>query len=374
MAFSSSLFKTKATQEGYAEEYTSDVLAYAQKLENNGLPVIFSRKHLAILMGVQYGFLTHVIENTERYYRYFLLQKKNKSAQPREIMAPEKELKSIQKWIANQILDKVPVSEACKGFRKDISILHNAKPHEKPLLLLKVDLLKYFDTITEKRVYGLFKMLGYHPNLAVDLARLCTARHRRNYWDRIQANPQEAKVLQRLIQAKPRILPQGASTSPTIANLMAWKLDKRFLGMKAKNNFNYTRYADDLTFSINSKDVKLPSKEIIKSIIEEEGFYLNEKKLRYLKPGMKQHVTGLTVTHGVFVPKAFRKKVQQHIYYAKKYGPLDHMKKWEEKEGRRKNHYGFQDWLHGNIAYIYSIQPNLGNELLKEYNKINWEL
>lgn len=106
-----------------------------------------------------------------------------------------------------------------QGFRKNISIFDNAKVHEKAAMILKVDLLKFYDTITEKRVFGVFKNMGYIENLAYSLAKITTAKHRSSYWDSFDETSKD--VLSDFITIKPSILPQGTPTSPMLANIIA---------------------------------------------------------------------------------------------------------------------------------------------------------
>jgi len=103
-------------------------------------------------------------------------------------------------------------------------------------------------------------------------------------------------------------------------------MDKRFDALARKLGFNYTRYADDLTFSIKN-GAKLPSLKMIYKIIEEEGFYVNKKKTKFLNKGRAQYVTGLTVANGVNLNKKYRKSIERHIYFCKMYGVDSHLEK-----------------------------------------------
>lgn len=367
MSFSPKKFEAQARAEGHSDEFIRETLAYAENLRKKKLPVIFSRNHLAMLLGVQYTYLTHLIESRNGYYQPFKLAKRRGGF--REIMAPREELKAVQRWILVHILDKVKLHKACKGFRKGISIADNAAPHEGKQYILKVDLLKYFDTITEQRVYGVFKSLGYHPNLARDLAMLCTAKHSKRYWNSFSTGDKEE--LCDLIEEQPPVLPQGAPTSPALANFIATHLDHRMSRMAAKMKIKYSRYADDLTFSGNKYN--LP-KKLIHQVIEEEGLHVNKKKVKMFKRGMKQYVTGLTVTNGVHVSKKYRKEVMSHIYFAQKYGPEGHLE-WLKKTGKiRQYKYSFRDWLQGCIAHIYAVDKKHAETMMREFNKIDWKI
>jgi len=91
-------------------------------------------------------------------------------------------------------------------------------------------------------------------------------------------------------------LPQGAPTSPKLANLVTLRLDSRILGFVGKRGIIYTRYADDLTFSAFSSEKLTASLPFIRFIVASEGFTVNENKTRLAGPGRQHRVTGLVVT------------------------------------------------------------------------------
>ncbi len=380
MSFSLKDFIEKAKEQDRSQEFIDACVQYTNKLTDRSLPALFSLEHLAIEMGIQSNYLRILngdakgenydfgYEHKYSRYNYFKLKKRNGTY--REIMAPAKDLKYIQKWILENILVQFPLRQSCKGFRKEISIYDNAKVHEKADVILKVDLLKFYDTITEKRVYGIFKAMGYVENLAYSLAKLCTARHRYSYWD--DFDEQSKKVLYRLVEEKPPILPQGAPTSPMLANIAATNMDKRFEALALKMKFNYSRYADDLTFSI-IKGGELPSLKLITRIVNNEHFFINPDKVNYMKKGSKQYVTGLTTTNGVNVSKNKRKEIAEHIYYCRKFGVQSHLEK-RAKDFPNYNWLKYHNWLYGHICFIKSINKKASEKLFEDFNKINWSL
>lgn len=286
-------------------------------------------------------------------------------------MAPSKDLKYIQKWILINILSKYKLSDSCKGFRKGISIYDNAKPHESAHTILKIDLLKFYDTITDKRIYGVFKSMGYAKNLSYSLAKICTFPHGKIFWEKLI--DKEKEFFSNFIENNPPILPQGAPTSPMLANIIAKHMDFRFENLGLKLNFNYSRYADDLTFSIK-EDGKLPSIKYIKRIIEEEGFFINDEKISLMKKGTKQYVTGLTTTNGINVSKKWRKELSTHIFYCRKIGVEKHLNYRKQNKNQFKNYsvLNYHDWLYGHICFINSISKEHSQKLLEDFNKINW--
>lgn len=377
MSFPFNEFIAKAKQQDKSQKFIDTCIVYATKLEQNDLPVTFSIEHLAMQIGIQSDYLRNLIGDSKndipynyehKYNRYNYFKLKKRRGGYREIMSPAKDLKFIQKWILVNILSKYQLAESCKGFRKGYSICHNAKVHENSEVILKVDLLKFYDTITEKRVYGLFKSIDYVNNLAYSFAKITTAKHRDHYWRNFDDVSKE--ILKELIKLKPAVLPQGAPTSPMISNILATKMDYRFEALAKKQNCRYSRYADDLTFSI-TKEGTLPSLKLITKIITDEGFFINDKKTMYMKKGCKQYVTGLTTTNGVNVSKKYRKKISEHIYYCRKHGVRSHLEK------RKKDFFGynsikFHNWLYGHLCFIKSVNEETSKKLLEDFNKINW--
>jgi len=377
MSFPINKFVVQAKAQNKSQEFINACLDYANNLSEQGYPVTFSLEHLAMQIGIQSDYLRNLIgdgknniphdyEYKYQRYNYFKLKKRNGSF--REIMVPAKDLKFIQTWILVNILNKYRLAESCKGFRKGISIYDNAKVHENSEIILKVDLLKFYDTITEKRIYGLFKSLGYAKNLSYSLAKITTAKHRISYWRDFDENSQN--ILKELVIHKPAILPQGSPCSPMLSNIIATKMDHRFEALARKKKFRYSRYADDLTFSIGSEG-KLPSLKLITEIISSEGFFVNDKKTKYMKKGCKQYVTGLTTTNGINVNKHYRKNISEHIYYCRRYGVKNHLIRRKE-EFPNYNSLKFHNWLYGHLCFIKSVNEEACKSLLNNFNKIDW--
>ena len=157
-------------------------------------------------------------------------------------------------------------------------------------------------------------------------------------------------------------LPQGASTSPLIANMICNIMDIRILKIAKKYRLDYTRYADDLTFSTNNKyflndyDKFL---EDIKNIIHRSGFELNSKKTRLLFSNSRQEVTGLVVNKKISVPKEYYKntRAMAHSLYKNGYFLID-------------DEVGTIEQLEGRFSFINQI--NLYNIDIKKKNM--WHL
>jgi len=300
----------------------------------------------------------HIINSN---YKFFTLKKRNGGH--REIMAPKGQLKNIQKWINYYILGQVKIHQNSFGFIKGGSIKDNAKIHANQECILNIDLLKFFDTITQERVFGMFKQFGYHPNLARLLASLTTAKHKEWYWNQIDLD--KHPELKKLAEKKPKIIPQGAPTSPAISNIICRKLDNRLFKLAHKCNCKYSRYADDITFSGSKSD--LPSLKLINKIIVEEGFYINKDKIGYYSKGSKQYVTGLAINDGVRIPRNRKREIRKILHYCKINGVENH-----KKNTGIDNKSHFKEWLAGNIAFIHDIEPDKAKILWNKFNDLDW--
>jgi len=370
MAFPFEEYSSEASRRGHSPEFIEATTNYARQLDSKELPVIFSRQHFASLVGMPSDIISEIIQFRTNQYNQFRIQKRSGKGF-RLIKTPEKKLLYLQRWINKNILQNVPVLDCCTAFAPGTSLATNGYIHRSSSLILKIDLLKFFDTISEKRVCGFFKYLGYHPNVAYDLAQLTTTFPTYEFWDSLSV--EEIKKIGGKISYAEATLPQGAPTSPQLANCLATSLDKRLLKLSEKLNCRYSRYADDLVFSIGKNGGQLPAFHLVKRIVENEGFFVNEDKTAYLKKGMKQIVTGLTVTHGFHVPKEFRQEVYKHLYYSRKYGPFEHLKRWmKDNQKNQEIIYGFKDWLQGTISYVYSIDTKNGKKMFDQFNKIFW--
>lgn len=233
-----------------------------------GLPVIQNMDDFSNQTHISKYTIYQLSKNSDFYYKTYTIPKK--SGKPRDISQPSKKLKGLQSWILVNILNKLKVSNSCKGFEKGFSIYDNAKPHIGANLILTIDLKDFFPTITQKQIFNIFKAIGYNDLLAVIFSKICTYNG---------------------------TLPQGSPCSPKLANLTAWQLDVRLQGYVGKRGISYTRYADDLSFSglAPLKVIQIIPK--IKEIIIDEGYKINPSKTRIAGVSRAKIVTGLTITN-----------------------------------------------------------------------------
>lgn len=316
--------------EGIMKKWTDqDIREYRNKLEANGVPVIFDLEHLRRLIGIEKKYFYKVFYKLEYQYREITIPKR-KPGQFRILSVPSRNLKLIQRWILDNILYCIECSDIVTGFIPLKSIADNAKPHTQKKYIYKFDLKDFFPSIPRRKVYYLFRNLGYSSDLSNALATLCCFN---NY------------------------LPQGAPTSPYIANILCGKLDRRINSFCQKNNFTYTRYADDLTISGDEKLVHY--KSLFRKIINDSGFYFNEDKARLIRCGQRKLITGIVVNEKVTVPRSYVRSLKKELYYIDKYGLKGHLEHCDIKTS--PNIYSKE--IIGKINFISMVDSKLGEEI-----------
>jgi len=304
---------------------------YLSKLSDSNLPFIFEHNHLALLLGVQKEFLNKIIYSPESFYRTFKIPKK--SGGEREILAPYPSLLIIQNWIYNNILKNIPIHKCAHAFTASKSIVTNCKIHAGQKEVLKIDLKDFFTSIPFNRIIFHFNKIGYNKKVSFCLARLCT------YKD---------------------YLPQGAPTSPILSNIIAIKMDKRLFALAKKFKLNYTRYADDMVFSGDNISVKFI--EYVNTIIENEGFQINNSKTRLYKSANKKIVTGIVINEKELkIPREYRRELVLNLNYILKYGYNSHVAK------KKINDVNYLERIIGKVNFWLQVEPN--NEFAqKSYN------
>lgn len=278
-----------------------------ERAAENELPPLDSPRDLAEALGLTISQLRwlafHRDAATSIHYRRFTIPKRDGSE--RAIWAPLPTLKAAQHWILRNIVEKLPVHGAAHGFLAGRSIQSNASNHLDSKLVVKMDVKDFFPSVTFRRVKGIFRRAGYREQVATLLALICTEAPREIV--------EQGKTTY-YVALGPRALPQGAPTSPALTNTLCLRLDRRLDGLARSLGYRYTRYADDLTFSLprtHEGDPKLGTLlGKARRAVESEGFTVRLEKTRVARPGARQQVTGLVV-NGEALPRTPRKLRRQ---------------------------------------------------------------
>jgi len=314
-------FRRTAKAAGHDEQYIVACLEYANRLYFRSLPIIFDQTHFSYLAGYSLNYILGATNAKFHFYRQFDIRKR--SGGVRTISEPLPSLKEIQRWILENILEKIEVHPAAKGFVRNKSIRDNARFHRNQPKLLSMDIEDFFGSINKSMINAIFNKIGYSAAVSKLLTELCSL------YDS---------------------LPQGAPTSPALSNIVCRSLDKRFLGFALKNGFRYTRYADDISFS---GDLPVGSLiQFVRKVLNEHGFQVNDAKTRLMHKGRQQKVTGIIVNEKLQAPRLIRRKLRQEVFFIKKFGLDTHLRNRQISKG---NHIKF---LIGRANYIVNVNPN----------------
>ena len=283
------------------------------KLNMLGLPSIQTIDDFSRLTRLSKYTLYQLSIHSDKYYFTYSIPKKTSGV--RIISQPSKKLKGLQAWILYYILSKLKSSNSCKGFDKGCSLTQNAEPHKDATAILTIDIKDFFSSVSSVSVYNIFKSAGYNQLISTVLSNICTYKG---------------------------VLPQGGPCSPKLANLSLWQMDVRIQGYVGKRGINYTRYADDLTFSgLNPQKVS-KIYPMIKYIVENESFEVNERKTRLAGASKAKIVTGLVISNNTY--GVGRKKYK--VLRAK----IHHLTLASEQEN-----YKLLNSVNGWISYLHNV-------------------
>jgi hypothetical protein len=298
-----------------------------------------------------------------RHYHYRVLLKQ--SGNVRLIEAPKPRLKQLQRRILAGILDHIPLHPAAHGFRRGHSIRTFAAPHTGRRVVLRMDLQDFFPSIIGARVQAFFRTAGFPEAVADLLGGICSNAAPPDVWKGAVwkgaagqcAIPLDPRLLHdaRALYSRPH-LPQGASTSPALANLCAYRIDCRLSGLAQSAGAVYTRYADDLAFSGGEafdRSVERFSTHAA-AILHEEGFAVHHRKTRIMRQGVCQRLAGLVANQRLNVPRADFDNLKATLTNCIRHGL---------ESQNRAAHPAFRAHLEGRVGFVESINPVRGARL-----------
>ncbi|MHC4916602.1 MAG: reverse transcriptase family protein [Planctomycetota bacterium] len=258
--------------------------------------------------------------------RYHRLRLPRPGRSPRVIDAPDRELKAVQRKLLRRLIRLLPVSRHAHGFVPRRSPVTAARPHVGKEWVVTFDVRDFFPSVRSRAVREAAAELGLSGGDGRLLVRLTTLRGR---------------------------LPQGAPTSPALANVAFSECDARLAGLASSLGLAYTRYADDLAFSGDRRAGRLQSS--VSGILRENGFRLAAEKTRVMPRSRRQEVCGLVVNDGVRLPREQRRKLRA-IAHEVSTGGLD-----RAARGRGS---GFPRWLGGHLAYLCAVDRKAAERLI----------
>lgn len=215
---------------------------------------------LSIYLDVPESLLKKIYTNPKKYYHQKTIEKKGKF---RLLTIPNKTLKSVQRVIHDKLFTFQFPPEVHGGI-KGRSIKTNAYPHRQKKWVACLDIKDFYPSINFGRIGFVFKALGCSTEISKILTALTTYKFE---------------------------LPQGTPTSPILANLVLYNLDKRISALCRTRQISYTRFFDDISISGNKPLTSTLNK--IEEFIRVEGFLAHKRKIK--GTGEYQIITGLVV-------------------------------------------------------------------------------
>ncbi len=298
------------------------------------------------------------------HYHYKWVSKRH--GDYRLIESPKDRLCAIQRKILREILDRVPVHSAAHGFRRGHSCMSYAAQHVAKQTVLRMDLKNFFGSIAACRVNALYQTLGYPEGTARYLTGLCTNRVPTGMFEKISGAGQEFVVprQERLNLSTPH-LPQGAPTSPALANLCSFRLDLRFDAFAKNVGADYTRYADDLAFSGDDAFRRKVERFYIQAaaIALEEGFDVNFRKTRIMHQSNRQMLTGIVVNDKMNMHRA---------EYDRLKATLQNCLRFDPHTQNREGHHDYRAHLAGRINHLKNLNQSRGAKLQALFELVEW--
>ena len=309
---------------------------------------------VARLLGLKPQSLSHTLYIKPPASKYKTFDIPKRSGGTRQICAPVKDLKYLQRQLAevlqdcleeinktnNRSDDSKHPDRIAHGFKRGRSIISNARQHRNRRYVFNVDIQDFFNSINFGRVRGYFMAdnnFKLQPKVATILAQIACFEN---------------------------ALPQGSPCSPIISNLIGHIVDIPLAKLAARVGCTYTRYADDLTFSTNEPTFPveiatqatgkehswLPGNELFQ-LIARCGFALNQKKTRMQYRDSRQEVTGLIVNCKINVRREYRHTVRAMVHRLFTRGDFDFKPRSAEPPTVNRIP-GRPSQLHGMLGFI----------------------
>jgi RNA-directed DNA polymerase len=298
-----------------------------------------------------------------RLPHYLCRWQPRRASPPRLLEAPKQRLKAVQHRIAQDLLAHVPAHAAAHGFVRGRSVASYVAAHTGKACVLRLDVEDCFASLHRGRVRRVFLNAGYPEPVADALARLCTV-----------ATPEPALQLGLGGDRSPRAerlraklrrphLPQGAPTSPALANLCLFGLDARLAGLARRFAADYSRYADDLLFSggVPFRREAWRCEVQAAAILLDCGLDTAHHKTRRMTQGQPQRAGGLTLNVRPNLARRDRERLEAILHNCVRHGPSTQ---------DRGGHPDFRSHLQGCVAHAAPFDRT--GRLQRLFAAIDW--
>lgn len=278
-------------------------------------------------------FVSLIANTSDERYNKFSIPKKNGGT--RVVYQPQKELKLLQRVLHDDFLSKIPLHSACTAYCRGSSVIKNANMHRGNKFLLRLDFVNFFKSITSNDIFNYLnenrdKLDGHWTN-------------------------EDLELFLKIVCYKGR-LTMGSVTSPVISNLVCSMLDSKLQAVCAPLGVTYSRYADDMYFSTNGKNIlfDIPSRVIgiIRTLGYPKGLILNTSKTSHSSKKRKMSITGLVITNDgkISLGRDKKREIRTLVYM------------WDSLTVKKKK------YLQGYLSYCASVEPLFINSLCVKFS------
>jgi len=300
--------------------------------------------------GIQIKYLEKLVNtdnNSDSFIKIEIPKKNPKKNGYRIVYQPKWYISDLHKNILNEINNFLSrpdknkfIHYSAHGFISCRTTSTNAGVHIGKTHLLQIDIKNFFESIPIEKIVEVFKKLECTNKISEILTKICSVNN---------------------------VLKEGLNTSPMLANLYFYDIDIKLEKLASKFQCTYTRYADDMTFSSNKNIKETTLLDEIKNILYLESLELSDKKTRYSSYGQSQYVTGLSISNKIQprIPRKIKKLLRLELHYLSKFGFSSHFEKRDENA--ISGHLRLKGWL----DYVLSVEPSLGKEMMKIYDKVD---
>ncbi|WP_422003193.1 reverse transcriptase domain-containing protein [Reyranella sp.] len=306
-------------------------------------------------LGVKCGERAFLEKHSVHRYSAALIPKR--SGGTRMLLVPEPRLKFLQRRTLHLLEKLYSVRSPVHGFVTGRGAVSNANEHQRRPYLLNIDLKDYFGAISRRRLIGMLEAVGLDTETAKAVAVVCVTRNQ---------------------------LPQGAPTSPLLANMISYRLDGVLMRFAKQHHLRYTRYADDISLSSYTQPLALfegglPASgkvqieklsEPLRAAIHSNGFEINPGKVWFAGPRARKEVTGLVVNEFTNVKRTFVRDVRAALYKLEKVGVTAAEKDYQS---RYKTSAALEWIVRGRLEWIGQVRGrrfSAYRTLAKRFNRL----
>lgn len=307
------------------------------------------------------GYLRRAKQSGLQPYRYRWVRRPGRT--PRLLEAPGPLLRLVQRRLLDRVIALIPAHPAAYGFVRGRDVVAGAHRHIGADWVLGFDLTSFFAQVREGRIRGIVRTAGYPEPVARLMASIVSTATPVATLARMPTDGRDddRAVLRSMLRTTH--LPQGAPTSPAIANLACYRMDLRLGRLAEELELRYTRYADDLVFSGAGRRPGQRFVRLVRRIVDDEGYRLNDHKQRLQTRRGRQLVTGVVVNDLTNLRRPEFERLRAILHDAVINGP-DH--------ANRDDHPDFRAHLDGKINWVEQLNPARGSRLRRQYELINW--